>query len=104
MYRNAKPVDWCQCCQQRVSFTDPECAADFLGDDDSAEVIDPSYNACCFHISSLLVNSRITMLLFVKQGDLYATIPCFYHSPKSRFRREAREYIDLYLVVEYNTV
>ena len=27
----------------------------------------------CFHISSLLVNSRITMLLFVKSGGLYCS-------------------------------
>ena len=57
---------------QRFSSTDPQSAADFFGNDDAAEIIDAANNASCFHISSLLVNGRITMLLFVRQGDLYA--------------------------------
>ena len=39
------------------------------------------------------------MLLFVKQGDLYATIPCFYHSSELKFGRATRELLDLYLAV-----
>ena len=73
-----------------------EGSADFFGDDDSAQVIDPSDNASCFHIffsfsrrerpmcrSSFdlqcgtahrpfpTIILQITMLLFVKGGDLY---------------------------------
>ena len=127
MYRPAKSVDWCQCCMRGVTLTDAEGSADLLGNDDSAEIIDTSYNTgclhisvlliiilirriipvavpgifvgggapassadrchslsslhpppaalaslpCSFHISSLLVNSRMTVLVFVSQGDLY---------------------------------
>ena len=36
--------------QCRVAFADTHGAADLLGDDHSAEVVDPSDNSCCFHI------------------------------------------------------
>jgi len=71
MYRHTKPVERCQCCMQRGSLTDPEGTADFLRDNDSAEIVNTTNNACSFHISSLLVNGRITMLLFVKERGLY---------------------------------
>ena len=49
MYRPTESVDWCQCCQQGVSFPYAEGTADFFGDDDSAEVVHSSDNAGCFH-------------------------------------------------------
>ena len=55
MYRYTKLVDWCQCCQQGVALTAAQGSSDFFGDDDAAEIIDPSNNACSFHIYSLLV-------------------------------------------------
>ena len=58
--------------QQRVALPDPERAADFLGDDDAAQIVHSAYNASCFPISSLLVGVEITVLLFVRHGDLYA--------------------------------
>ena len=49
MYRPAEPVDWCQCCMKGVALTDAECEANLLGNDDSAEIIDPANNSGCFH-------------------------------------------------------
>ena len=37
------------CCQQGVALTAGSGAADLFGDDDTTKVVDPSYNACCFH-------------------------------------------------------
>ena len=51
MYRPAKEVDWCQCCQRGVALADAEGAADLFGDHDAAEVVDTANNASCFHIS-----------------------------------------------------
>ena len=47
MYRPAKSVNRCQCCQQGVAFSNLEGSSDFFGNDDSPQVIDPSYNPCC---------------------------------------------------------
>ena len=50
MYRKAKPVEWCQCCQQRLAFTDSHCSSNFFGNNNPSQIIDSSNNSCCFHI------------------------------------------------------
>ena len=55
MYRPTKFVDWCQCCQQGVARTNPESSSDFLRNDNSPQVIDPSDNASSFHFVYLLL-------------------------------------------------
>ena len=47
MYRQAKSVDWCQCCQQGVSLTDFQCSSDFFGNDNTPQIVYASYNPCC---------------------------------------------------------
>ena len=47
MYRQTKSVDWCQCCQQGVTFSNLECASDFFKNHDTPEVIQSSDNSCC---------------------------------------------------------
>ena len=59
-----------------VTLTDAEGSSDLLGNDDSSQIVNTSYDASSFHISSLLVNGRITMLVFVRAGDLYARKRC----------------------------
>jgi hypothetical protein len=56
-----------------VAFSDTHGAADFLGDDDSSEIVDSSDNTCGFHFISFSFFRQILMLLFVKQGDLYGS-------------------------------
>ena len=51
MYRHAKPVDWCQCCQWGVALPDAEGSSDFFWNDDSPQIIHSSDNSCGFHIS-----------------------------------------------------
>ena len=101
MYRPAKLVERCQCCQQGVALPDAQGSSDFFWDDDSAQIVHSSDNASCFHISfsfydpfdgrmisaptwKMLVRAcrgdpwspatiilQITMLLFASWGDLY---------------------------------
>ena len=47
MYRHAKSVDWCQCCQWGVSLTDFESSANFFGNYDTPKVVHSSDNSCC---------------------------------------------------------
>ena len=51
MYRQAKPVDWCQCCMRGVAFSNLEGSSDFLRDHNTTQVVNASDNAGCFHIS-----------------------------------------------------
>ena len=51
MYRYTKPVDWCQCCQQGVSLADFQGSSDFFGNHNSPQIVHPTNNSCCFHIS-----------------------------------------------------
>ena len=51
MYRPAKSVDWCQCCQQGVTLTDAQGASNLLRNHNSPQIIHSSDNASCFHIS-----------------------------------------------------
>ena len=44
----------CQCCLRRVALADAHSAADFLGDDDPAQVVDPSYDSGSFHDNGVL--------------------------------------------------
>ena len=60
-----KSVEWCQCCQRRVALVDAKGSSNSLGNEDAAQIIHASDNASSFHISALLVNSRITMLVSV---------------------------------------
>ena len=96
MYLHAKAVDWCQCCTRGVSLTDLERSSNFLGDHNTPQIVHPTNNACCFPISfSFSVGNdlcvvpffvlqcgtarrpfptiilQITLLVSVKQGDLY---------------------------------
>ena len=57
----------------QVALADAQGASDLLGDDNTPQIVDPANNASCFHISSLLVNSRIAILLFVIEGGLYCS-------------------------------
>ena len=50
MYRNAKPVERCQCCLQRVTLANPHSAADLFGDNNTTEVVDAADNTGSFHI------------------------------------------------------
>ena len=72
----AKPFPPCQCCLQRVALADAEGAADLLGDDDPAEVVDPADDACSFH-SWLLQCCCIFVakLLFACKGEIYSPRP-----------------------------
>ena len=72
----AKPFPPCQCCLQRVALADAEGAADLLGDDDPAEVVDPADDACSFH-SWLLQCCCIFVakLLFACKGEIYSPPP-----------------------------
>jgi len=47
----AEPFPPGQCCQERVALADAEGAADLLGNDDAAEVVDAADNSSCFHTS-----------------------------------------------------
>ena len=70
MYRPAKEVDWCQCCQRGVALADAEGAADLFGDHDAAEVVDTANDASCFHISfsfSRRGHSRMTRGRFMNR-------------------------------------
>ena len=42
-----------QRCLQRVALTDTHCAPYFFRYDNSAEIVDPADNSCCFHIYDL---------------------------------------------------
>ena len=50
MYRQTKPVDWCQCCTRGVALTDFEGSSDFFGNYNTPEVIHPTGDTSCFHI------------------------------------------------------
>ena len=47
----------CQCYLWRVALADSHGAADLLGNDNAAKVVDPSDNSGCFHLSKLLLYS-----------------------------------------------
>ena len=72
----AKCFPLCQCHHQRVALADAEGAADLLGDDDPAEVVDPADDACSFH-SWLLQCCCIFVakLLFACKGEIYSPPP-----------------------------
>ena len=70
MYCNTKPVERCQCCQQRVALSYTHSSADFLGNYYPSEVVNSSHNSGCFHIY-ILLKLQIVLLLSVFCGDLY---------------------------------
>ena len=49
MYRQTKPVDWCQCCQQGVTFPYFQSSSDFLWDYNPPQIVHSSDNTCCLH-------------------------------------------------------
>ena len=51
MYRPAESVDWCQCCQWGDSFADFLGSSDFFWNNNSPQIVHPTNNSCCFHIS-----------------------------------------------------
>ena len=59
MYRKAKPVERCQCCQQGVAFAYTHSSSYFFRDNDSSKVVDPKNNPCCFHIYKNLLDLQI---------------------------------------------
>ena len=71
MYRNAKPVDWCQCCQQRVALSYSHGSSDLLGDDHTPKIVDSADYSCCFHIYKSPRFYRFVLLVSAKRGDLY---------------------------------
>ena len=71
MYRNAKPVDWCQCCQQRVALSYSHGSSDLLGDDHTPKIVDSADNSGCFHIYKISLIYRFVLLVSAKRGDLY---------------------------------
>ena len=62
MYRHAKFVDWCQCCQQRVAFSNLEGSSDFFRNHNSPQIVHASYDNCCFHISISFYSSKSLLL------------------------------------------
>lgn len=54
MYRHAKLVERCQCCQQGVALADAEGSSDFFRDNDSSQIVHSANNASCFHYIFLL--------------------------------------------------
>jgi len=58
----AEPFPPGQCCQERVALADAKRAADLLGDDDAAEVVDSSDNSGSFHMVSNPSCDLITLL------------------------------------------
>ena len=49
MYRHAKQVERCQCCMYGITLPDAQGAANFFGNDDSAEIIYPVCTLCRDH-------------------------------------------------------
>ena len=86
----AKQVERCQCCTRGVTLADAEGTADFLGNDDTAEVVNASYDACCFHIYSLLLN--VELRCYYLQAEVDYTDELFFLAAMGiRCGREARE-------------
>ena len=50
MYCPTESVDWCQCCQQGVTFADLEGSSDFFGNYNAAQVVHPTDDTSSFHI------------------------------------------------------
>lgn len=59
-----------QRCLQRVALTDTHCAPYFFRYDNSAEIVDPADNSCCFHIYDLRCFFKIAVILFAEVGNL----------------------------------
>ena len=78
MYRHAKSVDWCQCCQQGVTFPDAEGSSDFFGNGASSQIIHSSDNAGCFHRSAM---RHSTQAVPYNYFSICATYCIFSHSP-----------------------
>ncbi len=70
MYRNAKLVIWCQCCQQRVALPDADGAANFFGDNNPAKSSILRTIPVAFIYKNSFVD-LITLLLSVSIGVLY---------------------------------
>ena len=47
MYCPAKPVERCQCCQQRVTFSNLEGSSNLFGNHNSPQIVHSSDNPCC---------------------------------------------------------
>ena len=47
MYRPVESVDWCQCCQRGVAFSNLEGSSDFFGNHDSSQIVYATNNSCC---------------------------------------------------------
>ena len=54
IHRKAKPFPTLPCHQQRVALPNPQRSSDFLGDNHSAQFINPAYDTCCPHRPCLL--------------------------------------------------
>lgn len=59
-----------QRCLQRVALTDTHGAPYFFRYDNSAEIVDPADNSCCFHIYDLRCFFKIAVILFAEVGNL----------------------------------
>ena len=65
----AETLPQCQCYLWRVALADTHGAADLLGNDYPAKVVDPPHDSCCFHISNLLILMKLC-LVFGLSGNL----------------------------------
>ena len=63
-----------QCCQQGVTFSDPHGAADLLGDDDPAQVVDAPHDSGCFHLYLYppVVKFVSNRIYYPQKRDFYA--------------------------------
>ena len=59
-----------QRCLQRVALTDTHGAPYFFRYDNSAEIVDPADNSCCFHSYDLRCFFKIAVILFAEVGNL----------------------------------
>ena len=73
MYRPTKPVEKCQCCQQRVAFANAHGAPNFFRDDHAPQVVNSANNTGCFHILKLLC-IKIVLCYFLHEKRKYTDI------------------------------
>ena len=71
MYSQTKSVERCQCYTRGIALADAHGSSYFFRNDDTSEVVDPSYNSCSLHIYKISLFYRFVLLVSAKGGDLY---------------------------------
>ena len=66
MYRPTKPLKWCQCCLQGVTFSNLEGSSNLLGDHNSPQIVHPtddtsSLHSIFFSFSAALPKNRVIL-------------------------------------------